>query len=74
MWTAVLGFLARLLRPLAAPIAAYLKGRADAANRTKRKALEDEKERVEKGRQAVRDADGRPPDEQLRRNDRRWSD
>lgn len=37
-----------------------------------REALEDEKRRLEKGRKALRDADGVSPDEQLRRNDGRW--
>lgn len=61
-WTAILGFLARFLRPLIGPVAAYFKGRADAKRRDKLDDYENAeaiRDRVERDRaQRVRELDG----------------
>ena len=71
-WGAILALLGRLLRPIIAPIAAYLKGRSDARREAERRALKDEQQRLEKGRQRVADGRDDDPADRLRRNDGHW--
>lgn len=52
---------------------AFLHGRAQGRTDAAQEALQDEHERMEAGRDAVRDGrDAGTPDERLRRNDGRW--
>jgi hypothetical protein len=65
-------FLTSLVMRLVEPLVIYWKGRSDARREAERRALRDEKQRLEKGRQRVSDGRDLPPDERVRRNDEFW--
>ncbi|TQE92564.1 MAG: hypothetical protein FKY71_19790 [Spiribacter salinus] len=71
--TEVLGLLgAAVLAVIGAWFAGQRKGRRDEHRDAISEAMRDEKERLQKGRDAVRDGRGSDPDERLRDNDGRW--
>jgi hypothetical protein len=73
IWARLKGWLAALGAALAVVLAAYFHGRRSGAADQMVQDAEETAERVERGREALRDGrDAGDPDERLRRNDGRW--
>lgn len=74
MWIVdlILGPLGALLAAILAGGGAYLAGKSKGKQETQADAMQDTHERLDKGRNAVRDGRGADPSERLRENDGRW--
>lgn len=66
------GILVGLVAALGAVIAAYMKGRSSGKKEAQGDALKDTAERLQKGRDAVRDGRDGDPADRLRDNDAKW--
>jgi len=72
IWGFLKGVFANLLFKILQPLAVYWQGRSAGRREAERKALRDDAERMEKGRQRVARGRSDSPDDRLRRNDGRW--